>query len=244
MDVEANVFAALLVKKLEQIPSASRLLVGISGIPASGKSTFAEKLTDHTNAILSEPQEFLSAGEAEPVQAILVGLDGWHLTRAQLDILPDPKLAHDRRGVHWTFDGQGYVEFVRSIRAELTPDTPVITAPSFDHALKDPTPHAVSIHPYHRIVIIEGLYTFLSISPWNEGGILLDERWFVQVDIEEAQRRLVKRHVVTGVTKDHEEAVWRAEENDMPNGRFLIANQLEPTRVIESRDDPLLSTST
>ena len=46
---------------------------------------------------------------------------------------------------------------------------------------------------------------------------MLDERWFLKVDIDEAQRRLVKRHVLTGVTKDMDEAIWRAEQNDMPS---------------------------
>lgn len=194
-----------------RIHPSARLLVGISGIPASGKSTFAQLLTTHIN-------EALASGETDTnSRAILVGLDGWHLSRAQLDALPDPKLAHDRRGIHWTFDGPGYVSFVRALRKELSDTTPTITAPSFDHALKDPALDDVTIHPYHRIVIIEGLYTFLSIEPWNEAGLLLDEKWFIQVDIDEAQRRLVKRHVVSGVAEDLEEAAWRAEQNDMPS---------------------------
>lgn len=157
------------------------------------------------------------AGASTP-EAILVGLDGWHYTRAHLDVMPDPKLAHDRRGAHWTFDGEGYVAFVRSLR-EASPSTAeqVITAPSFDHALKDPIPDAVSIYSHHRIIIIEGLYAFLSIDPWKDAGLLLDERWLVQTNIEEAKRRIVKRHVMTGVAKDTEEAKWRAEENDMPS---------------------------
>lgn len=131
--------------------------------------------------------------------------------------MPDPKLAHDRRGAHWTFNGASYVNFVRSLREDITATTPVITAPSFDHALKDPAPDAVAIHPHHRIVIIEGLYTFLSTDPWVEAGKLLDERWFIQVDMSKAQNRLVKRHVITGVAKDMEEALWRARENDGPS---------------------------
>ncbi len=175
-------------------------------------------------------------------QAILVGLDGWHLTRAQLDAFPNPKLAHDRRGAHWTFDGSGYLSFVTALRAPLpepltsagvvgtdneqTPKSAAndehgtmasIFAPSFDHALKDPCPDSVQITPVHRIVLIEGLYTFLSIDPWRQAGEMLDERCFVEVDFEEAARRLVKRHVITGVAKDLEEAVWRSETNDMPS---------------------------
>ncbi|TFK71703.1 P-loop containing nucleoside triphosphate hydrolase protein [Pluteus cervinus] len=233
MEHQAKELAQFLLDKLEHTPPSARLLVGIAGIPASGKSTFAQILTDFVNATLI-------AQSTTPDRAILVGLDGWHLTRAELDAMPDPKLAHDRRGIHWTFDGPSYVAFVQSLRAPVASDTATITAPSFDHAIKDPTPDAVSISPSHRIVIIEGLYTFLSIEPWNQAGLLLDERWFIEVPFERAQSRLVKRHVLSNVAKDMDEAVWRAEENDMPNGKFLIANTLEPTRIIQSLDDPTL----
>jgi len=225
MDEQALVLAQFLVTKL-QTSNSSRLLVGIAGIPASGKSTLALALTSHTNFLLQNQSA-----------AILVGLDGWHLTRTQLDHFPDPKLAHDRRGIHWTFDGPGYLSFLRSLRVP-SPDTTVLTAPSFDHALKDPSPNAVAIHPYHRIVIIEGLYTFLAMEPWDEAGRILDERWWVNCDEGEARRRLVKRHVVTGVAASWDEAERRADENDMPNGRFIIENMLEPTRIIQSMNDP------
>lgn len=157
------------------------------------------------------------------MEAILVGLDGWHLSRAQLDAFPDPKIAHDRRGAHWTFDGTAYAEFISELRVPIhrTPEGLeshlIIKAPSFDHALKDPSPGAVSILPRHRIVVIEGLYTFLSIDPWRTAGEYLDERWFIDVDFEIAKRRLVKRHVVTGVAKDMDEAIWRADNNDIPS---------------------------
>lgn len=183
--------------------------MGIAGIPASGKSTLADLVVKETNALL--PTE---------LRAVLVGLDGWHLTRAQLDAMPNAQEAHDRRGIHWTFDGSAYVDFIRALKR--LDNNIVITAPSFDHALKDPTPDAVSIHPYHRIVVIEGLYTLLSKDPWREGGEMLDERWFLKVDIDEAQRRLVKRHVLTGVAKDMDEAIWRAEQNDMPSVCWLL----------------------
>ncbi|KAF5338239.1 hypothetical protein D9758_012848 [Tetrapyrgos nigripes] len=232
MDTQARNLAPVLVELLQKKPSSSRLLVGLFGIPASGKSTFAVRLTQYTNEILESQPDNTD-------KVALVGLDGWHLTRAQLDQFPDPKLAHDRRGIHWTFDSPGYLQFVKKLQEEITPSSPIIFAPSFDHALKDPSSDAVAIHPHHRIVVIEGLYAALCVDSWADAGSLLDERWYLRVDIEEAQRRLVKRHVVSGVAKDHEEAVWRAEENDMPNGRFLIANMLEPTRIIESLDDPV-----
>jgi pantothenate kinase len=74
-----------------------------------------------------------------------------------------------------------------------------ITAPSFDHAVKDPEPRGVEIHPWHRIVVIEGLYCFLSIGAWKEAGELLDERWLTAVNFEKATERIVDRHVASGV---------------------------------------------
>ncbi|KAI5122689.1 hypothetical protein M0805_009742 [Coniferiporia weirii] len=232
MDELARGLSGYLVDRLKETPASSRLLVGVSGIPASGKSSLAELVITHCNELLDQTGSVLSP-------AILVSLDGWHLTRAQLDTFPDPKLAHDRRGAHWTFDGAGYVTFITTLRAPLNGEsTKVIKAPTFDHAKKDPEPDAVAILPHHRLVLIEGLYTFLSIEPWRAAGEMLDERWLIDISIEEASKRLVKRHVITGVAKDVEEAVWRSEQNDMPNGRFIIDNILEPTRRIPSLDDP------
>ena len=132
----------------------------------------------------------------------------------------------------------------------------MISAPSFNHALKDPVPDDVIIHPYHRIVIIEGLYVFLAIEPWKKASLMLDERCLIEVDAQDARERLIARHVVSGVAKDISEANWRAEENDIPSlliplffnfklttlidGRFLLANSLEPTWVVQSSDDPYL----
>jgi pantothenate kinase len=107
-------------------------------------------------------------------------------------------------------------------------------------------------------VIIEGLYAFLGIDPWKEAGEMLDERWFVELDEAEARQRLVKRHVLTGIASTLDAAFFRADDNDMPStvsyswnhshyshihadGRFIIENMLEPTRRIQSVEDPVLA---
>jgi pantothenate kinase len=190
MDAVLAERAQLIVDRL--CPS-TRLLVAIAGVPASGKTAFATRLVNALGA-----------------QAVLVALDGWHLSRAQLDATDDPQRAHDRRGAHWTFDAPAYVDFI----ARLRDPAAVVYAPSFDHALKDPTPDAVVVTPAHRIVLIEGLYTMLDIPPWRQAAAQMDERWWIQIDPARAKTRLVKRHVQTGVAKDMDEAVWRAENND------------------------------
>ena len=140
----------------------------------------------------------------ERTEAIAVGLDGWHLTRAQLAALPDPQLAKDRRGAHWTFDPDSYLEFVKTLRLPLDSVTEPIIAPSFDHAVGDPDPTGVKVYPWHRIVVIEGLYCFLSVGAWKKAGETLDERWLTTVDFEKATERITSRHVASGVAKSIE----------------------------------------
>jgi pantothenate kinase len=184
-----------------------RLLVGIAGIPGSGKTSLARMIVHQINLRTKDPSISSPA-------AILVGLDGWHLTRDRLRAMADPKLAFDQRGAHWTFDPISYYSFVKRLREPIS-GSGVIKAPSFDHALKDPTPESIHILASHRIVIIEGLYVLLTENSWKEATDLLDERWLIDVDVEEARRRLLKRHVITGVAADETEAVWRVDNNDM-----------------------------
>jgi pantothenate kinase len=118
----------------------------------------------------------------------------------------------------------------------------------------------LNIERHHRIIILEGLYTFLSIPPWRTAAELLDERWFVEVDVPDARKRIVERHVKTGVAPSRELALERAELNDFPStfifshpnmkvsevkprldGEFVMANMLEPTRRIRSIEDPSIA---
>jgi pantothenate kinase len=84
-------------------------------------------------------------------------MDGYHLSRAQLDAMPDPATAHARRGAEFTFDGEGFVQLVQHLKKEpLTTDSTTVFAPSFDHATKDPKENDIAIEPTHRIVVLEG----------------------------------------------------------------------------------------
>jgi pantothenate kinase len=196
------------------LPPQQRLLVGLSGIPASGKSSIARAIVNRVNDIYYSSQGD-AKGSCSPI-AILVGLDGWHLSRATLATFPDPEEAFVRRGAHWTFDAMGYTRFVQDLKKKDM-SSAIITAPSFSHALKDPVLDDIRVEPHHRIVLLEGLYVFLALEPWKTAGELLDERWFVDVDMSDAMTRIVKRHVETGVTATLEEAKKRADLNDFPS---------------------------
>jgi pantothenate kinase len=193
-----------------------RIVVGLSGIPASGKSSLAHAVVSRINAL--HQQSSATNHEASEEIAIVVGFDGWHLSRASLASMPNPEEAFARRGAHWTFSADGYVKFVQSLSNVESP----IFAPSFSHSTKDPVENDIRVESWHKIVLIEGLYVFLSTEPWKHAGEILDERWFVDIDFDKARSRLIKRHVETGVTSTAEEAKERAEQNDLPSELFLL----------------------
>jgi len=277
------------LKEQELVSPQARILVGICGIPASGKTSLALQVVarinyihqsatvtqrpvpldidshnDHDERTVSPTNDLIDVADV----AICVSQDGWHLPRSALDQFDDPQHAHDRRGAAFTFDGVAFSSFVLALcaspcstppfapvqvaaasgsRPKTVPTTTsgggggcsgIILAPSFSHTLKDPAPDAILIYPHHRVVVIEGLYTFLRIAPWDAAARVLDERWFVDVDPVEARERLVRRHILTGVAKDREEAEWRADNNDIPNGHFIRENMLEPTQIVMSMYDP------
>jgi pantothenate kinase len=155
---------------------------------------------------------------------------------------------------------------VEKLREPLLPETSTIWAPSFDHAVKDPKEADIGVAASVRVVVFEGNYlslggggggagggagakvedgdgkgkkqTRMPVAPeWKAAAELMDELWFVEVDEAVARKRLIRRHVASGIAKDEEEAARRADENDLVNGREIVEGRLEVQEVIYSRED-------
>ncbi|KAH7401556.1 hypothetical protein BKA66DRAFT_109720 [Pyrenochaeta sp. MPI-SDFR-AT-0127] len=164
-------------------------------------------------------------------------MDGYHLSRAQLDAMPDPDSAHARRGAAFTFDGNSFLRLVERLREPICPETQTLYAPSFDHAIKDPVENDIAIAASVRIVIFEGNYCSLNKNPWKQAAELMDELWFVDVDFKVARQRLVYRHVKAGIAKDEIDAGKRADENDLVNGKEIVDMRLNVHELIKSQED-------
>ncbi|CDI85663.1 Predicted panthothenate kinase/uridine kinase-related protein, related [Eimeria praecox] len=141
----------VLSRGADQAAHPWRILVGIGGIPGSGKSTLAVRLQAALNAVSrslfcpclrptqteiklqSDHKEFTLEDTVAPTMAVaLVGMDGFHLTRAELDKFPDPQQAHRRRGAPWTFDLGAFWERLHTLKTKAGP----VVFPTFDHAVK------------------------------------------------------------------------------------------------------------
>ncbi|GJC84765.1 putative uridine kinase C227.14 [Colletotrichum liriopes] len=192
-----------------------RVLVAVAGVPGSGKSTI-------TAALLEDLKRHAIENVA------ILPMDGFHYSRATLSSFSDPDLALRRRGAPFTFDAAGFLNLNDPDNTKGEPHS-VIRAPSFDHAAKDPLPGAIVISSRTEVVLIEGNYTLLNQEPWSGIADLVDDRWFVDVSVEEAQKRLAARHLQAGIEKTLELALLRANENDVPNGAHIRSHLIEPT---------------
>lgn len=210
-----------------------RYLVAIAGVPGSGKTTTAEAVVQQLNA-------------NQNIRAALLSMDGFHLSRAALDRLPNSTEAHVRRGAPWTFDVIRFVQFISRLRtwADETPlaspgssnwpATDVIRGPTFDHQAKDPVEDGMSITPDASIIIIEGNYLLLDEPGWRDLSAMVDYRVFVDTDLQEARERTAKRHVRVGIEKSLEDGYRRVDSNDYLNGISIRERLLEPDTVVKS----------
>lgn len=170
-------------KPLQQLQTlaqsnAKRILIGLAGLPGSGKTTLAGQLQT----------EFIKQNPSHSMQVL--SMDGFHLSRSQLSQMPNPEYAFAHRGAPWTFDAAGFVQKIR----ELKLGGANVTWPSFDHSVGDPVTDALIVESNCQLVVIEGLYILYREGDWAGLAGLWDETWYLDTPFELAQQRLVQRH--------------------------------------------------
>jgi pantothenate kinase len=221
--------------------SGRRIVIGIVGPPGGGKSTLAACVRARADALLRrrplrrQRESGAAAEEEGQPLAVVLPMDGFHYTRAQLDAFPDPAAAHARRGAPWTFDADAFVAAVGVAAAGRS----AVAVPSFDHAIKDPVPSAIRIGPAAQVVLVEGNYLLLDEAPWRRlwaggggpGGSsgpppppLCDDTWFVDAPLEAAMAHVLARQT-SEMGLSAEEARGRVEGNDAPNARAVLATR-------------------
>ena len=195
--------------RISQLSGNRQFWIGLAGAPGSGKSTLTEILK-------------LKLAE----QLTIIPMDGYHYCLAELDQMENPELAHARRGAPFTFNAQRFVDAMIDARKKGQG-----RFPGFDHVRGDPLPDQIELLPGSKIVIVEGNYVLLDNEPWCDlREQVFDQSWYLQLDKNERERRLLGRLTGTGLSTA--EARRRIVTNDNPNAELLHEVSLKNADLI------------
>ena len=191
----------------ERLSGRRRTMLGITGSPGSGKSTFAAWLQHQFG----------------PDAAAVVPMDGFHLANSIIDGTP----LRERKGSMDTFDAGGYLSLLRRL---VLRDEDVVYAPEFQRTLDEPVAASIGVPASVSLVITEGNYLLASQAPWPEVRAQLDEVWFIDTPPAVRLGRLVDRHVEFGMDRTAAET-WALGPDEV-NARIIEATRDGADRII------------
>ena len=186
--------------------SGRRHVIGLSGVPGSGKTTLAAAWNE---AVVK------SVG---PDAFVVLGMDGFHLSKAELRAMPEPERAFARRGAPWTFNPAATAERLGALHDGFR--RCVVEWPGFEHGIGDPVEAAHLIQAQARVIMVEGIYTACIEPEWDEVRKQFDEQWYLDVRWDEAAPRLIARHM-SAWDMTRAEATSRANSNDSINAQLV-----------------------
>lgn len=189
---------------------AKPFMVGVVGIPGSGKSTSSEILS----SLLSN--------------SIVMPMDGYHIPMADLQKFPNAEDAIYRRGAPDTFDPASLEKALEKI---VKGKDATVSIPGFDHAKGDPEKDKHTfVRSEHSIVICEGIYLMHQGDGWENIKSFFDYIIYIKIDIDTCIERLKERNkCIPGYTP--EEIEIRCDAVDRVN-----AETVEKSRQFASEE--------
>ena len=193
------------LKKLQELiqqrSSQGRILVALAGPPGSGKSTLADELESALNQEQFE-------------QAMILPMDGFHYD----DLYLVPAGLRPRKGAPQTFDVWGFYHILRRLRER---QEEFVAVPVFDRDLEIARAGARLIPAKVPVILVEGNYLLLQQEPWSQLRLLFDVAVLLEVPEAVLGERLTARWQHYELPS--EEIAAKVNENDLPNGRYVMA---------------------
>jgi pantothenate kinase len=199
--------ATLVAAARELVADGQRRVLGITGAPGAGKSTLAREIT-----------------EALDGRAVLVGLDSFHLSNAELHRLG----RHARKGAADTFDAAGYQALLRRLRPQ---QDEIVYAAEFDRSLEESITCVVPVHRDVPLVVTEGNYLLVDDDRWGATAGLIDQIWYVEPGEDVRMERLIARHMRFG--RSPQEAHERSYGSDQRNAELIASTRPRAHRILQ-----------
>jgi pantothenate kinase len=190
--------------------SGDRVIVGITGPPAAGKSTLATALA-------------AAVADRHGLTAAAVPMDGFHLANEELQRL---NLAH-RKGAPETFDAAGFVHLLRRLRAN---EPGVVYAPTYSRVLHESIAGAIAVGHQVRVAVVEGNYLLLPYQPWAPVRDLLDLVAYVEAPDPSRYGSLLRRQLARGLDESRAHA-W-VNDSDEANARLIATTRVRADVVL------------
>ena len=192
---------------------STRVLVGIVGAPAAGKSTLASSLAADFRRTDGENT------------AVAVGMDGFHVANSELVRLG----LSARKGAPETFDAYGFVALLRRLRAG---DDPIVYAPAYSRTLHESIGGVIPVSADVRMIIVEGNYLLLEAPPWDRVREFLDIVIYLDTPTGVRVPSLLRRQRSRGLDRDAAyDWVYRSDEANAD----LVAATRERADVVLQR---------
>jgi len=202
LDAARDAVAAVLADP-RHTGNGRRIIVGLAGPPAAGKSTLATALAA---ALCEEPPRGLGDGGA-----VAVPMDGFHLSNVELERLG----LTDRKGAPETFDAAGFVHLLSRIHDGRE----LVYAPAYSRVLHESIGGVIPVLPDVRVVVVEGNYLLVPTGSWAGVRARLDLAIYVEAPQPARIDSLLRRQRSRGL--DEERAHDWVHRSDEANARLI-----------------------
>jgi pantothenate kinase len=155
-----------------------RIIVGLGGCPASGKTTAAGELTRLINV-------------QRPGVAANLPMDGYHFTNAKLERLGLERIKGDRQTYEVAAFRDKLAEFKRRPGVRLT-------APDYVRRIHEVVEDAIAIEAECQVLVTEGIYVGFPREDWAGIRSALDLLFYIDTPPEECLARVAARNRAAG----------------------------------------------
>jgi pantothenate kinase len=187
--------------------SGARLICGLAGFPASGKTTLATSIARDIN----------STDEGEICAAI--SMDGFHRSNEYLA----RHGLEEKKGAPETYDAIGYGEFLGQLKN--TTDRTVL-APRYDRPTHQVLENSVEVPATVKLIVTEGIYVGYRSGPWSVAANQVSRVYFLDQKIDICLQRIIDRNLAARRTID---VIIGKLKND-------LINSLHTVRIVSTAD--------
>jgi pantothenate kinase len=191
--------------------SESRVIIGLTGFPASGKTTLARLIERQINAATGTNS------------CAAISMDGFHRSNASLEQAG----LTEKKGAPETYDSVGFGRLLAKLKH---PEGCTLFAPSYDRPTHAVVENSVVIPPSVDLIVVEGIYVGYRPGDWSAASAEISNLYFFDQDIHLCLQRVINRNRAVGRSP---EVIIAKLKNDVASGLCTLTIMPDANYIIE-----------